>query len=429
MPLTRRDAEPQARSVNELLALHRLSPHQAGPAEVPQVPAPSVPPALRAILQLPETPPPAPRRGARPGLGGRRLPPGPAAPPSGWLISAPRAAGEGAAAALDSAARLPWLPGVYKPGAGSLIDIVLRRLALDWELHRTYNQFYLPLLPAHLRAALIAYLGRLRPEGVTLADLQLILFPPPAVDDAEPSPSPSSLNEDVTHLDLSRSVGWSIQLKALTRLLFPSHATPDAVDDSWDSPTAPAPSRPLLPGLTHLSLALLPAQPPGVTWKQLLALAAHLPTLTHLSLACWPAPSFSAPAARLATVVSPQTGAALPFGGTGPYAHLLDDDFAEAVAVLRRLGRLLVGLEFLDLTGCGVWAPALVRRAEHDEVDWAGDWGKVTELRLGPPDLAAVALGVVVSPARVERHIRKQRAGKGRDITVSGEGARAWLAT
>jgi len=427
-------AESQGRSVNELLALPRPSPKSPGQARVPLPPGPSVPPALRAILQLPETPAPAPRRPTGVGPGG------PAAPPS-WLARsrhAPPAARRTAAPAADSGPPPTPLPGVYAPERGTLIDVVLRRLVLDWEFHQTYNQFHLPWLPAHLREAIISYLGRLRPDGVTLADLRLILFPPtvsaaadgaPAQDE-EPPPSPSSLNEDMHHLDLSHSVGRSIQLKDVTHLLFPTPAAPaSALQESWDSPSASAPPRPLLPNLTHLSLALSPGQAPGVTWKQLLGLAAHLPTLTHLSLAFWPAPSLSSPAARFAVVVSPHTGRSLPYGGTTPYSHSLDDDFAEAVAVLRRLGRLLVGLEFLDLAGAAAWAPALVRRAEHDEVDWAGDWGKVTELRLGPPDLAAVALGVVVSPARVERHIRKQRAGKGRDITVSGEGARAWLAT
>ncbi len=70
------------------------------------------------------------------------------------------------------------------------------------------------------------------------------------------------------------------------------------------------------------------------------------------------------------------------YGGTAAYSHSLDDDWAEAVAVLHRLSQNLYGLEYLDLTGCGPWLPALVRRVGHDEVDWVRDFGKVETLVL-----------------------------------------------
>jgi hypothetical protein len=245
------------------------------------------------------------------------------------------------------------------------------------------------------------------------------------------------MNETFTYLDLSGSVGRSLKLRELSDLLFPPEAEPVDAQESWDAPenTSPDIPRPLLPNLTHLSLALDPGSPHAVSWRQLLAFAAHLPGLTHLSLAFWPEPTLT-PNATLATVVSPQTGRSLQYGGTGPYSHSLDDDWAEAVLILRRLSRRLYGLEYLDLTGCGAWFPALWATAgeEGDEsVDWAGAWGKITTLVLHPGyrfveehgkggddegDELVRFWGLLSAARRVEGHIRAQRAGKGRFITV-----------
>ena len=127
---------------------------------------------------------------------------------------------------------------------------------------------------------------------------------------------------------------------------------------------------------------------------------------------------------------SPTTGRAVNYAGTSAYSHVLDDDWSEAVLILRKLSKALYGLEYLDLTGCGDWFPALRKEADAEvtmvSVDWAGDWGKVTTLKLGSG--YAAEPGSTSQLERlwdwkrqaivVEKRIRVQRAGRGRFITV-----------
>lgn len=317
------------------------------------------------------------------------------------------------------------------PALGSLIDIVLRRMALEWVVHRVYNQYHLFFLPSHLKPALIRLVGAESNEGVSLADLKLILLPPPdVVEDGELDDDASS-NLDVSYLDLSGSVGRSVKLKEVSDLLFPSRERASAgshqePQDSWDTAEmSPSPPNVLLPNLTHLSLALDPERRATGSWKQLLALSSKLHTVTHLSLAYWPDPCLT-PRARFASVTSPQ-GQSIPYGGTNYYSHSIDHDWSEALLVLRMLSKNLYALEYLDLTGCAPWFKALVADSEHDFVDWAGNWGKVTLLRLytgwKPQDDALPSEQMAYTEAitmasRVERHIRTMRAGKGRFITV-----------
>ncbi|KAL2262204.1 hypothetical protein VTK26DRAFT_2162 [Humicola hyalothermophila] len=489
----RNGTQHKPRGVNELLAdLRRAGlssrASSGSGSQSPDVTVnPTVPPSLRPFLQIPETPPPRPRRPVWVDpVTGLRLPPGPA-PPRSWLSGNPPGAarertGAGQRTAVESddgegghtkAYKHRRLPGVRLPEGGSLMDMALRRLVLDWEWQRTYCQYHLYELPTHLRVALISYLVTYAPEGVSLRDLQAVLLPPPDVPEYadDPDLAPSVVNESFRHLDLSGSLGRSLKLRELTDLLFPPQRDPaDAhLQESWDAPDPAADdtllvrSRPLLPNLTHLSLALSPQpvsgthhhhhhhqqqqqQQPRVSWRHLLALASHLPQLTHLSLAHWPEPTLT-PNARLAAVVDPRTGRAIPYGGTGFYSHSLDGDWAEAVLLLRRLSRCLYGLEWLELTGCGAWFPALWGRAggvggeEGDGdgdgngdgdgdgvmVDWRGAWGKIDTLVLFPGYELEEGAGVADTATyweivdwarRVERHVRAQRAGKGRFITV-----------
>jgi hypothetical protein len=313
----------------------------------------------------------------------------------------------------------------------------LRSLAKTWEFHRSYNQYYLYEIPTHLKTALIIYLGIWHEKGVSLGDLQILLLPWVDDDGSEDSVSPdtSPVDKDLVHLDLTGSIGRSIRLRELADLLFPttSHQAenPDSLQESWDAPSLSVDTsiRPgLLPNLTHLSLSLTPfSSTTSVSWRQLLSMADNLSTLTHLSLAYWPEPSLT-PNAKFATVVSaegPQTS--IPYGGTGPYSHSLDADWSEAVILLRRLARSLYRLEYLDLTGCTSWAPALMATAEHDTVDWVVDWGKISHLLLYTGYKLAVDAGqletsqyrgAVELGKKVEKHIRARRAGRGRLITV-----------
>ena len=423
---------------------------------------------------------------------GRHRPAGPAPPPS-WLAQSRHAPRHTSWTAKDtSSARtlLPAalasldldMPGVSRPARGSLVDRALRRMALEWHVQKHYNQYYLMHLQGPLRAAIISYLGQLSDggKGVSIGDLKALLIPPAlpsdhgdgreqdgGVDDnrggeelhvQDELPSPSTRNDDVRYLDLSGSVGRSLSIKELSDLLFPGaavgslaktkgnnqwtgHASEQQQEDvgvleSWDLPGVFSPPRALLPNLTHLSLALDPERHGHgqASWRQLLAFASHLPMLTHLRLAYWPEPTLT-PNAKHTTVVSPQ-GRRFQYGGTGFYSHLLDNDWAEAVLLVRKLSKALYGLEYLDLTGCVSWFPALMNRVDNDQVDWAGDWGKVTTLVLAhsyghrgsagdyqtcqADDAEDVAQRTQAADTakEIEQHIRQQRAGQGRFITV-----------
>lgn len=409
----------------------RLSGDQQPTAGVANIAAPSLPPQIREILRLPETPTPAPRRRPRfvPRFDaqGRRLPAGPP-PPRSWLSLSRHAPAPGIDSTPVEDYERRLLPGLYRPGHGSLVDIVLRQIVLSWEYQRSYNLYYVYSLPDRVRMALISYLTGISESVLSLPDLKIILLPQaPEDEEAYGFPlSPSSLNEGITHLDLSNSVGRSIKLRELSHFLYPlepSHEEP--LLESWDSVETPAIPRPLLPNLTHLSLAASPETSAGNSWRQLLTLSTHLPTLTHLSLAFWPVPSLT-PNATYTKVVTAQ-GQTVQAGGTNPYSHTLDDDWSEAVLVLRKLSSSLYGLEYLDLTGCAPWFKALIASADGDRVDWVGAWGKVTNIVLttgyAAPARDTVALfekyvEFIDIAKVVERTIRSRRAGRGRFITV-----------
>ncbi|KAL7950241.1 hypothetical protein V8C42DRAFT_309925 [Trichoderma barbatum] len=424
------------RSVNELLAsLRHTSLDSSAPRQLPTV-TPSVPPALREILQIPDTPVPAPRRQPRQRLddNGRRLPAGPP-PPRSWI-----AARSGATQTqLSHSSTMnrcgladSTLPGTYLPAPRSLIDIILRKIAVDWDLHRVFHQYYLYYIPAHLKSALIRWVGIASPDGLSVHDLRLILLPSPEyleeTEGDDLSEYHTTVNAEVNYLDLSGSLGRSVTLKEVSEFLYPSKKQEDSNEpqESWDeTDTNPSPPRVLLPNLTHLSLSLDPQLASEASWRQLLALSSKLTTITHLSLAFWPDPSLT-PRARLSTITTPQ-GQNIAYGGTNYYSHSLDHDWSEAILVLKMLSRNLYALEFLDLTGCASWFKALMLHSDHDFVDWVGSWGKVTLLRIFtgwtpgedalPSEQIAYHEALEVA-ANVERHIRAARAGKGRIITV-----------
>ncbi|KAL6881137.1 hypothetical protein J3F83DRAFT_35422 [Trichoderma novae-zelandiae] len=425
------------RSVNELLAnLRHASLDSSAPRQLPTV-TPSVPPALREILQIPDTPVPAPRRQHRQRLdnNGRRLPAGPP-PPRSWVasrIGATHPQGQLSRSTVNRCGLVDSaLPGTYLPASRSLIDIILRKIAVDWDLHRVYNQHYLFYIPAHLKSALIRWVGIASPGGLLVEDLRLVLLPPADdLEEAEGDDHPEqhiAVNPEVNYLDLSGALGRSLTLREVSDLLFPSRKQEGVGEpqESWDeSEAVPSPPRALLPNLTHLSLALDPKLASEASWRQLLALSSKLTAVTHLSLAYWPDPSLT-PRARLSTVATPQ-GQDIAYGGTSYYSHSIDHDWSEALLVLRMLSRNLYALEFLDLTGCAPWFKALMLRSDHDFVDWVGAWGKVTHLRIltgwAPGEDALPSERIAYREASevaasVERHIRTVRAGKGRIITV-----------
>lgn len=320
------------------------------------------------------------------------------------------------------------LPGAYIPEKGSLIDIVLHKLAYDWDFQREYNQFYLYFLPNHLKPALIRRIGIRSSHGVSISDLKLILLPPVDIYKDGELDTHALVNQEMTSLDLAGSLGRPIILKEVIDLLYPpvQAAEFEEPEDSWDAvESSPSPPRVLLPNLSHLSLALDPEDSSVASWKQLLTLSSKASRITHLSLAYWPVPCFN-PRARISTVSSPQ-GQRVAYGGTNYYSHSLDNDWSEALLILRMLSRNLYELEYLDLTGCESWFKALSMNSEHDFIDWAGNWGKITHLKLcagwkpaenSPTSEQAAYVDIAEDAAKVEKHIRTMRAGKGRFVTV-----------
>ncbi|EGZ74003.1 hypothetical protein NEUTE2DRAFT_149878 [Neurospora tetrasperma FGSC 2509] len=500
------NGESESRSVNQRLAeLRRLSVNSNSNAQGALDVRPTVPPVIRDILQLPETPAPRPRPGRGRGgprvdATGRRLPPGPA-PPQSWLnrpahgilSTVPRQSGSDGRR-LDKY----MLPELYLPAKGSLIDLTLRQFAHSWDFQREYCRYYLyQHLPTHLREALVAYLSIWKdPGNVTLADLKAILLPPQKQEgdddvdeDAEQLEEeeeeeedyldPSIANKDFRHLDLSHSIGTSLSLRELTDLLFPPKpsttkpitaatlktAEPrDSWEDSADEEDEFQPEPPFLlhppppPPQPHAPLPLSPSQPSFL-------FHIHLP-FHHSGLT---------PNAKYASFVTAQ-GRRVQYGGTGPYSHSLDNDWSEAILVLRRLSRAWYRLEWLDLRGCGGWWEALwaISRGpmgdmmhldqnqdfrsggergreeevgteetttgggeeggeggeggeEGDRVDWRVDWGKVETVVLGLDEAERGKVlggdeknGVVMveKGKKLERHVRGLRKGRGRWFAV-----------
>ncbi|KAK5998584.1 hypothetical protein PT974_00965 [Cladobotryum mycophilum] len=418
------------KGVNELLASLRHASIDSSASRPLHAITPTVPPALREILQIPETPPPAPRLPlrARVDNNGRRLPAGPP-PPRSWVAARNRNAAH-ADGTLQSST-VNWrslahttLPGTFMPSPGSLIDLVLRKLATDWDYHRVYDQYHIFFVPGHLKSALIRWVGIANPAHS--------LSSPNVYDEEDFGPEIPS-NAEINYLDLSGSVGRTITLKEISELLHPLKKVDasDELQDTWDAVgSAPSPPKALLPNLTHLSLALDPKHASDASWKQLLAMSARLSSVTHLSLAYWPDPCLT-PRARYSTVATPQ-GTNVPYGGTNLYSHSIDHDWSEALLVLRMLSKNLYALEFLDLTGCAPWFKALMMHSEHDFIDWSRDWGKISVLKLYagwspgkdtmPSEWESYREAIETS-GNVAKHIRAMRAGKGRFITVERDAA------
>ncbi|KAK4160748.1 hypothetical protein QBC43DRAFT_347081 [Cladorrhinum sp. PSN259] len=413
-----KDDNNKPRSVNELLANLRLS-HGASTTTAPPQ---TVPAAVRRALNR-----------------GRRLPPGPP-PPVSWLVQQASASTKPTSrAAIEYGGAKHYqqrpLPGGRMPVRGSLIDLVLRQFARSWDWQKEYCQYVLHQLPAHLRSALLSYLTRERHQGVTISDLKIILLPPSDPDSEDQVPVD---NLDFHRLDLTNSPGQTLRLRDLSKFLFPLHhhhhnhqassSSPTEscqnIPDSWDSPSTSTPAsldysfslsipKALLPNLTHLSLAVNPLHPNPICWPHLLSLARHLPpTLTHLSLAFWPEPSFS----TASPIITPFASVPIEHNNT---------TWSESLMVLSRLSKLLYGLEYLDLTGCGSWVSCLWSTVGDDFVDWVDAWGQVSRIVLypgyelsdegeGAAETADVAryVEVVENAGRVERWIRSMRGGE-----------------
>ncbi|KFY18580.1 hypothetical protein V493_08496 [Pseudogymnoascus sp. VKM F-4281 (FW-2241)] len=361
-------------SVNELLKTLRRSYISPESSHEATVQTPTLPPSLRNLLDLPSTPPLRPRRLQRLDANGRRLPAGPA-PPQSWLgssIYAPKSEEDSYSVQGNRRPALHHLPGITrKPRPKSLVDCCLRRMAEDWEFQNEYNQYHLASLPTRLRTLLLSYVARFGPiDGVGYVGLQRLLKLP---EDDESGQEVN--NEDFNRLDLASSIGNSVSLKHVMRLVHPPTNDSISAAVSWDAPSPPQTIRtsPLI-GLTHVSLA---NPGPAASWVALLAFAAATPTLTHLSLASWPAPNMTPNATAINAKMSARGSPVVNLAAEDRYAHSIDLDFSAAAAILRRLARRWYSLEYLDVDGCAEWWKALYWGSEDEGIDWAGDWARV----------------------------------------------------
>ena len=336
---------------------------------------PSLPPSLRSILQLPDAPPPRPRPGLR--VTGRTRGPAGPAPPHSWLETREQATEQrpkhGQTLIGGTSAKTEKLPGSFLPEHGSLIHTALKALAVNWDWHVHYDQFYLATMPVRCKEALLSYMSHHSLGGMDKAGLD-VLF----VDDTELEDATGV--DGLTHLDLSGSIGYCLKLKELKNLLrakktvSSGERTSDMVPESWDTPNLlESPSGlPKFHSLTHLSLS---NPNKAVTWKELLDLAPCLSTITHLSLAYWPSPTIS-PNSATAYRETPQGNVNF---GAGNFYSSFDNDWTEAASILRRLSRSTYCLKWLDLTGCFPWVQAL----GCDQVDWCGAWRALETVKVG----------------------------------------------
>ncbi|KFY60954.1 hypothetical protein V497_03262 [Pseudogymnoascus sp. VKM F-4516 (FW-969)] len=412
---TASDAPP---SVNEILNTLRrsrissnTSPESSHEATIQ---TPTLPPSLRNLLDLPSTPTPRPRRPQRLDANGRRLPAGPA-PPQSWLdasVYAPQPEVESRSASGNRRPALHHLPGITrKPREKSLIDLCLRRMAKDWNFQNEYNQHYLASLPTRLRILLLSYVAHFGPEnGVGYVGLDRILKLPDDDDSGQ-----GINNEDFTRLDLASSIGNSVSLKQVIRLIRPPTNDSTTAAVSWDAPSIPQTVRasPLI-GLTHLSLA---NPGPAASWVALLAIAAATPTLTHVSLASWPAPNLTPNATAFNAKMTARGSPVVNLAAEDRYAHSIDLDFSAAAAILRRLARRWYSLEYLDVDGCAEWWKALYWGLEDEGVDWAGDWARVRCVSMRNPGLRGVptdspfdkSAAAKMAVRELEAYVRKHR--------------------
>lgn len=328
-------------------------------------------------------PSPSSVRGPPAHVGGRRMrgPAGPP-PPRSWLLhdknEPPWSRKRPKPPQLLCATppeNLEPLPGLHLPEKHTLVYQTMKALAKNWDWHLEYDLNYLSKIPMRYRMALLCFLTRYNPHGISHSTLEGMFMEDQTLDG-------TSNNEDLTHLDLSVQIGRTLSLSGIKHYLktLPTAST-DAtsknlkvtIPDVWDAPS-PLPLPNLnysrFPSLTHLSLS----HPLWADWKSLLRLVENLPTLTHLSLAHWPVPS---------TETSLAAEVAAPFGSVdyGHFHFSSGDDNAclGASAILRQLSKKTYCLKWLDLTGCCSWIWAL----QSDGIDWSGAWRKLETVKVG----------------------------------------------
>lgn len=265
------------------------------------------------------------------------------------------------------------LPGSFLPNHGSLIDMTIKALAMNWAWHVQYDQYYLATIPVRYKEALLSCIAHYSDSGTDKAGLEVLFLDDTELEDATGV-------DGLARLDLSSSIGRPLTLRQLKDILTAKKTVPtgeetsDVVPENWDTPDLlDSPSGlPRFHSLTHLSLS---HPNNAATWKGLLELAPHLATITHLSLAYWPTPTTS-PNAATAYRETPQGN--VTFGASSFYSGF-DNDWTEAASILRRLSKSTYCLKWLDLTGCFPWVQAL----KYDQIDWCGPWRALETVKVG----------------------------------------------
>lgn len=397
-----------SRSVNDLLNASRRNGKGKAPA-LDTSNFSSLPPPIRALLNMPDPPPMTARTQIRGPSRVRRIPGPP--PPQSWLEDSKHAPD----GLTGSYLTLRWrgariqqqnsnMPGAHFPDSRRLEHFVLKAIAKKWPWHAEYDSTYLSLLPVGIRCTLLSYIA-IYNDGHWPNPLPF-LFPPDCDQDDL---------DDVTRLDLANSIGgWATAKKIEQELVTKGSqrgtsrkvVTPqiaEDIPDSWDDDLVPGSSRSTatqmpktisagrlrFSNLRHLSLAVDPTSPSGAasaSWSQLIALSAHLAPLTSLSLAHWPAPTYmpNASQGRIKMKNPIPNAPDVIYNATDPYTGF-DNNWREAAGILRSLSRNLYCLTWLDLTGCAPWLSALSWTdisGETLNADWNGAWRNIEKLIL-----------------------------------------------
>lgn len=383
----------------------------------------SVHPSLRNLLELPETPPPRPRPDARRNGVGRRVrrTPGPA-PPESWLLGNNDLSSEQVEDLDTSAAeterviyRLERLPGTTFPSKNGLLHMALKAMAQHWAWHAAYDGQFLAMLPSHIKVLLLSYIAvyaRDQPLRGLVRGLKPLFA---ASDDGECEVDSYHISDSdsIARLDLGGALGRWIGFKELNSELFLSQkpallaeqrkskeAVPSSWEDEYNEDDGGSKASSIPKSLDHSLrfenlrfLSLAHPHPAAANWKSLLKLLSRLSILTHLSLAHWPVPTLT-PNAINARIRHP-TNRSLTFsyGGTDTYSAM-ENNWAEAAGILRKLSHVTYCLKWLDLEGCGDWISALNWNGvgpDGEEYspgstgpEWNRSWRDIEFVRLGP---------------------------------------------
>lgn len=398
----------------------------------------SVHPSLRNLLELPDTPPPRPRLGARRTvIGGRpvRLTPGPP-PPNSWLSGDSEGSPEEVALATTGhdrtiIYRLDRLPGADLPPKSSLLHAALKAMALKWAWHLEYDGPFLAHFPSHIKELLLSYVAvyavraRTQPLKGRMRGLKPLFLTD--ADNAETAgeleaadvETVANIDTHTRRLDLAWALGYWMTFRQLSSELFiPAKSAPavsqpvpeEGLPASWDeqidgdsteevTPSAatigsipkPISQNFRFTNLRYLSLAH--PVPGAASWNSLLHLLSRLLTITHLSLAHWPPPTRTPHAAPPRMRPPNHHGPTFVHGGTDMYSGM-ENNWAEAAGILRQLSRYTYCLKWLDLEGCSEWIPALTWTGTDPDglacrpgtsgPEWNGSWRNVEWIGLGP---------------------------------------------